>query len=415
MGGRQSGTAMLTDYRVLDLTDEKGFLCGKILGDLGADVVKVEKPAGDPARRIGPFVNDIPDPEKSLHWFALNSSKRGITLNLESREGQDIFRRLSDRADMVIESFTPGYMDELGLGYSALSARNPRLIMTSITHFGQGGPYRDRKASDIVLMAMSGLMRITGDSDRPPLRLCFDQSYYLASAHAAVGTLLALRHRHFSGEGQQVDVSMYECAVRANYREPVQWEFDKKTTLRMGISFSRGGASRRQFWRSKDGYVTWMLMTENAKPVRAFIEWIQEEGRADLLKGLSWDEASLFKLTAREIGALENAIGQFIRTHTTKELDAASIERGLLLSPVNEVDEVVRDEHLMARRYWKEIEQPESGKVLTHPRFTFLTSEGGNEVRCRAPRIGEHNTQVYEGELGFSKEELSALRVRGIM
>ena len=148
----------------MDLTDEKGSVCGKILGDLGADVIKVEKPGGDPARRIGPFFHNTADPEKSLHWCSFNSSKRGITLNLHDPEGREIFHKLSNTADIIIESFPPGYMDKLGLGYAALSASNPRLIMTSITPFGQTGPYKDRKASDIAILAMSGLMSITGDS-----------------------------------------------------------------------------------------------------------------------------------------------------------------------------------------------------------------------------------------------------------
>jgi benzylsuccinate CoA-transferase BbsE subunit len=224
---------MLNNYRVLDLTDEKGSLCGKILGDLGADVIKVEKPTGDVSRRIGPFFHDMPDPEKSLNWFALNSSKRGITLNIEDPEGKEIFKKLADTADVIIESFAPGYMDTLGIGYAALSARNPRLIITSITAFGQTGPYKDRKASDITLLAMSGLMSINGDSDRPPLRMCLDQSYYLASAQAAAGTLLAIQCRYASGKGQCVDVSIYEVAVRANYREPFLRQRERRFSATM--------------------------------------------------------------------------------------------------------------------------------------------------------------------------------------
>ena len=133
-------------YRILDLTDEKGFLCGKMFGDLGADVIKVEKVGGDRSRLIGPFYHDIADPEKSLYWFAYNTSKKGITLNLESRDGQDIFRKLVKSADCVIESFDPGYLDQLGLSYAALNEINPRIVVTSITPFGQNGRYKNNKA-----------------------------------------------------------------------------------------------------------------------------------------------------------------------------------------------------------------------------------------------------------------------------
>jgi benzylsuccinate CoA-transferase BbsE subunit len=407
---------MLNNYRVLDLTDEKGFLCGKILGDLGADVIKIEKPAGDTSRRIGPFFRDTPDPEKSLHWFALNSSKRGITLNIEDPEGKDIFIKLAETADVIIESFTPGHMDILGIGYGVLSARNPRLIMTSITAFGQTGPYKDRKASDITLLAMSGLMSINGDSDRPPLRMCFDQSYYLACAQAAAGTLLAIQCRYTSNKGQRVDVSIYEVAVRANYREPFRWEWEKATTPRMGNRFARGGKGYTQLWPCKDGYVTWLIMMENARPVRGWVEWMKEEGAAGRWADINWDEMNtLVKWSGEDIQAIQDSIAAFILTHTTKELAANSMKRGLLLSPVNPVDFVAEDEQLIARNFWKKVEHPELGTAFNYPRFTYLSSEDNNEVRFRAPLIGEHNSEIYGKELAFSEEDISSLRKRGIL
>ncbi|MBN1256039.1 MAG: CoA transferase [Deltaproteobacteria bacterium] len=406
---------MLTGYRVLDLTDEKGFLCGKILGDLGADVIKVERPGGDTARNIAPFYHDTPDPEKSLHWFAFNASKRGVTLNIEDPEGQDLFKKLSDTADFIIESFPPGYMEKQGLGYSALSTRNPKLIMTSITPFGQTGPYKDRKASEIVIMAMGGMTDINGDSDRPPLRLYLDQAYYLASSYAAAGTLLALHCRYAAGKGQQVDVSIYECVVRANYREPIRWEYTQMLTSRMGNLFARGGRAYRQLWPCKDGYVTWLLMPDNVKPVRAFVEWMKEEGAAGRWGEMNWDEVSLLKWSPEEQDALTKAIADFIATHTVKELEKASIQRGLLLSPVNSVDLVAEDEQLLARGDWKKIEHPELGATFNYSRFTYLTSEGNNEVRFRAPLVGEHNDEIYGKELGLSKETLTALKQKGVL
>lgn len=149
---------MLSPYRVLDLTDEKGLLCGKLLGDLGADVIKIEPPGGDTSRNVGPFYKDIPDPERSLFWFAFNTSKRGITLDIETADGQDVFKRLVTSADFVIESFPPGHMDRLGLGYPALNEINPGVIMVSISPFGQTGPYKDYKSPDIVACAMGGQM-----------------------------------------------------------------------------------------------------------------------------------------------------------------------------------------------------------------------------------------------------------------
>src|SRR6185369_1823374 len=198
---------LLSPFRVLDLSDELGFLCGKILGDLGADVIKIERPGGDPARRLGPFYKDQVDPEKSLTWFGFNNNKRGVTLDLEKKEGQKLFVRLAAKADFVLETFTPGWLDNLKIGYGDLAKENPKLVWTSITPFGQTGPYSKFSASDIEIMALSGCMSLTCDPGRPPLRVTFPQSYSWTGSYAAVGALTAHYHKQLSGHGQQVDVS----------------------------------------------------------------------------------------------------------------------------------------------------------------------------------------------------------------
>ena len=166
----QKEEGLLSPYRVLDLTDEKGLLCGKLLADLGADVIKVEKPCGDSARNIGPFYHDIVSPETSLFWFAYNANKRSITLDFTTRDGKGIFERLVKTADFVVESFPPDYLAGLGLDYKDLARINPRIVMASITAFGHTGPYAHYKGSDIVVFAMGMLMSQTGDKDRPPLQ-----------------------------------------------------------------------------------------------------------------------------------------------------------------------------------------------------------------------------------------------------
>ena len=224
-----SEQSLLAAYRVLDLTDEKGVLCTKLMADFGADVIKIEPPGGDPMRRIGPFYHDEPDPEKSLFWFTFNTSKRSITLDITRREGQEILRQLATTADFVVECFAPGYLDSLGLGYSALSEVNPRLIMTSITPFGQTGPYRDYKASDIVGLAMGGLLYLNGEPGRPPVRVRASQAYAQASVQAAGGTMVAHYYREISGEGQHVDVSMQEAV--SNTLDTAQQAWDLQRTV----------------------------------------------------------------------------------------------------------------------------------------------------------------------------------------
>ncbi|GAJ12047.1 unnamed protein product, partial [marine sediment metagenome] len=228
MAEEEKTEGALSPCRVLDITDEKGLYCGKLLGDLGADVIKIERPGGDPARRIGPFYHDEPDPERSLFWFALNTSKRGITLDIESADGQEILKKLVKSADFVIESFPPGYLDKLGLSYSALEKLNPGIIMVSITPFGQTGPYKDYKAPDIVAWAMGGQTYLYGDPDRPPVRISHHSHAYLhAAAEAAVGAMMALYHREMTGEGQQVDISIQESAARSSQRFISSWDMIK--------------------------------------------------------------------------------------------------------------------------------------------------------------------------------------------
>jgi crotonobetainyl-CoA:carnitine CoA-transferase CaiB-like acyl-CoA transferase len=171
MGVHNQKDYLLTPYRVLDLTDETGFMCGKVLGDLGAEVILIEPPGGHAARAIGPFYKDQVDPEKSLFWFAFNTSKKGVTLNLTNPDGQKLLKELVKGSDIVVESFAPGYLDALGLGYEALAAVKPDLVFTSISPFGQKGPHRDWKGTDLTLQARSGFQYLLGDPDRAPVRI----------------------------------------------------------------------------------------------------------------------------------------------------------------------------------------------------------------------------------------------------
>jgi len=204
---------VLADLRVLDCTDESGFLAGKILGDLGADVVKVEPPGGDAAGRRPPYLAGVADRERSLSWLALNTSKRGITLDLERAAGRAAFARLLAWADVLLDTFPPGALEAWELGWDALHARHPRLVRCAITPYGQTGPYANHRARDLVVVAMGGNAAMTGDPDRAPLRCTMPTAYYHAAPEAALGILMALQARAASGAGQLVDVSLQEVQL----------------------------------------------------------------------------------------------------------------------------------------------------------------------------------------------------------
>jgi crotonobetainyl-CoA:carnitine CoA-transferase CaiB-like acyl-CoA transferase len=421
MASTDRTAGLLAPYRVLDLSDELGFLCGKILGDLGADVIKIEPPAGDPARRLGPFYGNQPDPEKSLFWFGFNNNKRGITLNLESPRGRELFVKLVARADFLIESFTPGYLDGLNIGYAELSKINPRIVVASITPFGQSGPYSQFKASDIEIMALSGCMSLTGDPGRPPLRVTFPQSCGWTGSYAAMGALAAHYHRELTGEGQQVDVSAQACLLWAFSHAHTFWDLNRHVEKRAG-SFMTGrsitGATMRVFWPCKDGYLNFIIYGGEAgrRTNQALVEWMDSQGMApDFLKQKDWKTFDIAQVTQEEIDRMEEPIGQFFKGVTKAEFFQEVVKRQMLGYPVASVKEIFSDPQHAARHFWQTIEHPELQTSLDYPGSFAKFSEGACQIWRRAPLIGEHNNEIYGQELGMSPAEIVKLKEQGVI
>lgn len=414
------GDHPLPPYKVLDLSDEKGYLCGRILADMGADVIKIEPPGGDTGRLSGPFYQDKPDAQKSLHWFAYNANKRGITLNIETAEGQSIFRRLVRKSDVVIESFVPGYLDRLGLSYSRLNKELPSIIMTSITPFGQDSEWRHFKASDLVGAAIGGMMYITGDPNREPLRVGAPQSYLHASAEAAVGTLIALYHREVTGEGQYIDCSMYASWVSSTANIIPFWELNKKMIRREGVYRSSNAprAKIRQMWQCKDGYICFAIMggAWGAKTNRALCDWMEELGEGDgFLKQFDWESLDFATVTQELQNKLEAPFERFFANRAKKELFEKAVELNMQIGPISTFEDLLSNSNLKARGYWQEVEHPELGRSITYPGAFVQFSQMGTRPIQRAPLIGENNKEIYRAELGISEKELATLSERGII
>jgi crotonobetainyl-CoA:carnitine CoA-transferase CaiB-like acyl-CoA transferase len=410
---------MLNGCRALDLTDEKGFLCGKVLADLGVDVIKVEPPGGCPSRRIGPFWHDIPDPEKSLYWFAYNSNKRGITLDIETNDGKEIFKKLASKADFVIESFKPGWMDKLGIGYAVLSSLNKGIILTSITPFGQTGPYRDCEGPDIVVMGMAGQLYLTGDSDRPPLNVGVPQACLHAGLDAGAGSMLAYYYRQRTGQGQHVDVSMQQSAAWFLAMAIPSYELGGVVQSRVGAF--RSGPSRdslqRQEWPCKDGYVFFFMLggRAGAKTFRGLVKWMDDMGLADdFLRGYEWEQFDMASATQDLIDRISSPIGEFFRTRTKKEILDAAIERNISICPLFSMEDELKDPNLSARGSWTQIDHPELHATIPYPTQFIKSSESQAITRFRAPLVGEHNRDVYS-ELGLSGQEIVALKEAGVI
>jgi crotonobetainyl-CoA:carnitine CoA-transferase CaiB-like acyl-CoA transferase len=420
---QKQSESLLASFRVLDLTDEKGFLCGRVFGDFGADVIKIEPPGGDPGRATGPFYHDIPDPQKSLYWLAYNANKRGITLNIEATEGQAIFKKLVTSADLVIESFRPGHMAGLGLAYQDLRQVNPGIIMTSITSFGQSGPWKDCKGSDIALWALSSYMYVTGDEDRPPVCPSFPQAFLHAGLEGATASLVALHHRQLTGEGQWVDVSAQDALAIVNLQNQQYWNLARFNPQRAGACQLRAGVRwgrQQRLWKCRDGFVIFIVFSGHmgAQGNKALTGWMASEGLApEFMKRIDWAtfDPQGQELTDEQYRGMMVAISGFFERHTKAELYEGAVQKRIVLYPCNTTEDLMHDAQLQARGFWTEIPHAELGGMLTYPRPCMSFSEEKCDIRRRAPLIGEHNEEVYVGELGFSKEDLARLREKGVI
>jgi crotonobetainyl-CoA:carnitine CoA-transferase CaiB-like acyl-CoA transferase len=412
--------SLLTGFRALDLTDEKGFICGKLLAALGVETIKVEPPGGDPARYVPSFTDSKTDISKNLTWLAYNTDKRSITLNLESERGRELFKEIARHSDFILESFTPGYLDSLGLGYEELSRKNPRIILTSITPFGQQGPYARFKGCGMVISAMSGVMSTNGDPDRAPLREGLETEYYESAAAAALGTVMAHYVRQKTGEGQQVDISMQEIAAKRTSSNLIMWEFDKRLIKRSGIIRTVGARSTRWIWECQDGYVFWSYMggKPGSQGNRAMSKWIDDDGMENPLHSVTnWEE---FDMAAQEVSkelldSHQEAIAAFFMRHTKKEITEEGQKRGLNACVIHTPADILANPHLKARDYWVDLKDSDCGQSYRYPRFFFLSNETENFVKSAAPIPGEYNTGIYQKELKLSDREIKELEAANVI
>lgn len=394
--------AALEGLRVLDLTEERGLYAGKMLADFGADVIKIEKPEGSKARQLGPFKDDVPAPENSLYFINFNTNKRGITLNLDSSTGQDIFRRLAALADVVIEDSEVGRMASLGLDYPVLKELNQGLIMASVTGFGQTGPYSAYKAPDIVSFAMGGLMNINGPGDAPPVVAPCEQSYYSAAIVSVFGILAALFLRTSTGEGQLVDASAHEVGATLS-GGIMHYSNTSQIVKRAGSQF---GAVPGRIYPCKDGYVH--ILTIRPNHWRGFLKVM---GNPEILMGEEWHSGAFRNSNADIIDA---HVAEFTMAHPKMEIAEMCQANGVPCTPVNTTADFSRDPHIKERGFFIEIEHPVIGRH-SYPSPPYRLSKTPCRINRPAPLLGQHNREVFCEELGYSSDELAGLKTEGII
>ena len=383
---------MLDGLRVLDLTDEKGMLCAKLLADMGAEVIRVEKPR---------VASDRDTPA----FCYLNAGKRSISLNLESKAGRELFKSLVKKAQVVVESKPRGYLESLGLGYLELGNINPGLIMASVTDFGHNGPYRDYKSCDLVASALGGQMYVCGEGESPPLKPFGEQTYYSACLFAANGILLALWHRHTTGKGQYIDVSAMECAVATLDHVLVRYFYEGVVAKRRG-SLHWNNAFR--IFPCRDGYILLSLFQQ----WETLVEWLDAEGMAEDLTDEKWlDREKRLEQLDHIIEVLE----RWTKSHTVAEL----VEKGQLMrfpwAEVSSIPGLMDSPQLKERGFFVEVEHPESGKKYKFPGAPCQMSRSPWRIGTRVPAPGEHNMEVYHGELGLSEKDVEVLIKEGVI
>jgi len=389
-----------SDVRILDMADERGSFCGKLMADAGACVTKVEPPSGDPGRFIGPFWHGVFHPERSLPFWYHNTNKRGITLDIEKPRGRELFIELVKMNDVVIETFSPGYLVSLGLSYENLITYNPTVIMLSITGFGQGGSGAGRKSSDIVASAAGGQMSVCGRKNGPPLRLFGNQSYYSGSLYGAIAIFLALRR----GIATHIDISLQESV--ASSLEHVFPRF----FYRGEIPGRRGGLH----WDNAfaivpccDGFLHITLRHQ----WDVLLELMNADGVAKDLTGGKWLKEDY---RMKHIDRIISVVEKWSSAHTVEELFHLGQSMQFPWAPVYFPSNIIESEHLNARDFFVPVEHEDIPAVVKYPRSPLLFGGRGRGV-ARPPLIGESNMAVFSEEMRIPAGELNSLKASGVL
>ncbi len=399
---------ILSDLRVLELTHRpSGAFCAKLLADQGADTIKVEPPGwGDQSRHEPPFIGDEPHPDRSSAFLAFNTNKRGITLDVEQTEGRNLFRRIAESADIVIESNRPGRLAELGLDYESLSASNPKVILVSVTYFGQDGPYADYQGDDLVAQAMGGyLYAVTGSAAEPPMGTALQQMEITAARNGAVAVMAALTRREQTERGTHIDVSTMEAAVSTPSGLIHPYTYTGRNPHRGG---SDGNVMDGMHLPTLDGEVTLTTAGTGGRPMQAWAEFLDEPGLLDprfATRGgrmEHWEE--LYSLVAPKLAQWTNL-----------DLMRETMARGLVVGLVQTPTQVVESPHLAERGFFVELDHAETGPLKYPGSGFFIDGDNAMEAARPAPRLGEHNVEILGGELGLSLRELGLLRAARVI
>ncbi len=392
----------LENIKVLDLTRVlAGPFCTMILSDLGAEIVKVEIPVkGDDSRHFGPFMNG-----KSLYFLSINRAKKSVSLNLKTAKGKEMLKEMVKHFDVIIENYRPGTMEKLGLGYETLKEINPKLIYAASSGFGHSGPNSKKPAYDILAQAGGGIMSITGWPDSPPTRVGMSLGDITASLYTAIGISSALYHRQVTGKGQKIDIAMLDCQVSILENALARYQVEKKSPEPLGnrhptiVPF--------QAYKAKDKYFVIGIGNDNL-----FVKFCAAIGREDL------KDNPKFKTNGdrtRHVDELNQILEGIFPKKTAEEWLGIFEDFQIPSSPINSIDNVMEDIQVLARNMIVEVEDKQAGKVKIAGNPIKMTTVPDTDHRDPAPEIGEHNEEIYENILGYTKDQLKELKDQGII
>jgi len=419
----------LIGVRVLELGDALGLYAGKLLADLGADVLLIEPPGGIGSRHLPPFYHDTPSSSTSLAFWYLCTSKRSVTCDVTTADGRALFDRLVATAQVVLTGGQPGWLETLGCGFARYARLHPALIWASITGFGEWGPHAGWLAPDLVGVAMSGIMTLAGYPDRAPVQPPGRQGMISASIQAAQGVLMALRVAERTGCGQQIEVSMQEALSLAQETAMQTWDMRHELRKRQGDASLLPGVGT---YACADGYVYSMVGIPGfGAPWSVLAGWMDSEGMAEDLAEDRWQKL-LGNINLREVTRLwsdpeklaevqkqfrhvDEVLGCFYARYSKQYLYEEGQGRRLLIGPVNTVRDLFENKQLNARDWYRPVEHPELGETFSYPGPPFRMSASPWRISRRAPLVGEHNVEVWGQELGYRRDQIEALMGAGVL
>ena len=414
---------VLDDVRVLELGGELGAWCGKLLADMGADVIKVEPPTGDETRGYPPFFNDEPDKNQSLYFWYYGTNKKSVTLDLKTDEGKSLFRKLAASADVIVDGFPPGFLHDLGVGYEAIRQIRPGIVMAAISPFGQDGPYGDYVATDLTALAFGGPVWSCGYDDHslPPIRGGGNQAYHTVCHFATAGIMTALVHRQFTGVGQFIDVNMHAAQNVTTEGAAYSWLVAGATVQRQtGRHAAVNPTPNAQMVCGDGRYLNIGFPARTEDLWFHLLAWLEEEGvigdLAEYMSPPSREALAKGDPTAiKQIHDVMEAVQALCLTSDAYDLFRRAQDLGFQWGVIYSPEEALEDPHFRERGMQVPVEHPELGNSFVYPGAPYKFEATPWAIRRRPPLLGEDNEDIYLKELGMSPQKLKALNDEGIV